>query len=627
MGSANSSNISKTTVQGEEASRNSGAHGLKETSLPSAKLVGGGRINKSIKTEDDLKKWLSEPVGGLSIEQLISILYGYYSTEITYDSNLRNEIAAISHSFIANSLKTKKPITKQYSGIGYSGHSSKKSEEGLQTNIEKIMIILKQKFDYFITLADSLIRNKESVELRKTSVIDFGSKFTVEIMTRFAQWICDSPLLQILHRNIQLMASGDFVREVTSIIINFELVLQLELICRKCLLLLPSAMIPDCPGPSGKTYQAMDKQIEQYFEEIYRQLFHWSKLGLFSDLSKVKWYQDLRKSSDYWRILMEEEEQQKSFNQSSNCSSNDKVRHSEKHEKRDRVIYISSGIEEIHFHYQKNSHSWQPFVSAVHKCNKFFLKELKTLNDCLPKEITLFVAEEHPNYLIAVFSIQNEDSPYFGGMWIFHIMIPENYPAVSPKMQFMTTGYGTVKFNPKLYNCGKICLSLLGTWEGEPWNPKSSNLNQALSSILFLIFTEEPYYNEAGYESYRVSGNRQSLAYNGAIVGNMISYGILDHLIKPHPIKEIDDHIHNYFEVNWESIKVILKKKIEFHSNNNTLSRYKRTILADMCSITMTLAQQTTSKTIFASMVINISVLLLLLAITARIVLEALERI
>jgi ubiquitin-protein ligase len=611
MGCTNSSNISKTTVQVEETSRKFSEHELKKTSFPSVKLVGGGRINKSIKTQEEVKKWLSEPVGGLSIEQLISILYSYYSSEITYDGNLLNEIEAISHSFTANSLRKKHSTTKQYSGIGYSAGSSEKyiKEQQRQTNIEKLMIIIKQKFDYFLALVDRLIGSKGSVELpsKKYTVIEFGSKFTLEIMTRFAQWVCDSPLLPILHRNIQQMASGDFIREVASIIINFEIVLQLELIFRKCLLLLPgSTAVPGCPGPFGKAYQAVDKQVEHYFEEIYSRLFHWSTLGVFSDLSKVKWFNALRKLSDYWRIRTEKEEQQnhRLLNQSLTCSSNDKAQHSvKKQEKRDQVIYVSSGIEEIHFHYQKNSNSWQPFFSAVHKCNKFFLKELKTLNDCLPEEVTVFVAEEHPNYLIAVFSISNQDSPYFGGMWIFHIMIPESYPAVSPKMQFMTTGYGTVTFNPNLYKCGKICLSLLGTWGGEPWDPKTSNLNQALSSILFLIFTDEPYYNEAGYNSERRLGNRRSLAYNGAIIGNMICYGILDHLIKPHPVKEIYQHIYNYFEGNWESMKVILKNKIEFHSKKYVLSRGKESILADMKSITNTLPQKTEGKTISTSSV------------------------
>lgn len=31
------------------------------------------------------------------------------------------------------------------------------------------------------------------------------------------------------------------------------------------------------------------------------------------------------------------------------------------------------------------------------------------------------------------------------------------------KVNLQTTGNGTVRFNPNLYNCGKVCLSLLGT--------------------------------------------------------------------------------------------------------------------------------------------------------------------
>lgn len=44
-----------------------------------------------------------------------------------------------------------------------------------------------------------------------------------------------------------------------------------------------------------------------------------------------------------------------------------------------------------------------------------------------------------------------------------------------------TTGGGSVRFNPNLYNCGKVCLSLLGTWEGgkgEGWNQSASSALQ-----------------------------------------------------------------------------------------------------------------------------------------------------
>jgi Ubiquitin-conjugating enzyme len=45
-------------------------------------------------------------------------------------------------------------------------------------------------------------------------------------------------------------------------------------------------------------------------------------------------------------------------------------------------------------------------------------------------------------------------------------------------MKFLTTGAGSVRFNPNLYNCGKVCLSLLGTWSGPSWSPANSTFLQ-----------------------------------------------------------------------------------------------------------------------------------------------------
>jgi len=62
----------------------------------------------------------------------------------------------------------------------------------------------------------------------------------------------------------------------------------------------------------------------------------------------------------------------------------------------------------------------------------------------------------------------------------------------------MTTGKGTVRFNPNLYNCGKVCLSLLGTWRGGPnekWNEKTSTLLQVIIFISFFRnFHRIPYF-------------------------------------------------------------------------------------------------------------------------------------
>ena len=67
------------------------------------------------------------------------------------------------------------------------------------------------------------------------------------------------------------------------------------------------------------------------------------------------------------------------------------------------------------------------------------------------------------------------------------VVLHPDYPQVPPQVCFLTTGGGTVRFNPNLYPCGKVCLSLLGTWAGPSWVPGQSTLLQVLVSIQSLI--------------------------------------------------------------------------------------------------------------------------------------------
>lgn len=48
------------------------------------------------------------------------------------------------------------------------------------------------------------------------------------------------------------------------------------------------------------------------------------------------------------------------------------------------------------------------------------------------------------------------DTPYEGGFFYFTIRCPPNYPIQSPRVRLMTTGGGTVRFNPNLYKSGKV---------------------------------------------------------------------------------------------------------------------------------------------------------------------------
>lgn len=89
-------------------------------------------------------------------------------------------------------------------------------------------------------------------------------------------------------------------------------------------------------------------------------------------------------------------------------------------------------------------------------------------------------------------------TPYESGVFLFDLYFPPSYPQVPPKMLFLTTARGSVRFSPNLYQDGKVCLSLLGTFEGPRWGPGSS-LYQVLVSIQGMILgVAHPLYNEPG---------------------------------------------------------------------------------------------------------------------------------
>ena len=118
------------------------------------------------------------------------------------------------------------------------------------------------------------------------------------------------------------------------------------------------------------------------------------------------------------------------------------------------------------------------------------------------------------------------DTPYEGGFFYFLIRCPPNYPISAPKVKLMTTGQGTVRFNPNFYKNGMICLSILGTWSGPSWSPALS-----LSSLLISIqsmMNDKPYHNEPGFEKERMHGDVKR--YNVIIQHETIRVAVLQNL-------------------------------------------------------------------------------------------------
>lgn len=98
-----------------------------------------------------------------------------------------------------------------------------------------------------------------------------------------------------------------------------------------------------------------------------------------------------------------------------------------------------------------------------------------------------------------------------------------------------------MRFNPNLYNDGKVCISLLGTTsaanETQRWNPQESSLAQVLGSIQTQILgVEEPYFNEGfGHEMMRdtPAGEKGSRRYNNDLRLETLRHAILDYLKSP----------------------------------------------------------------------------------------------
>lgn len=117
-----------------------------------------------------------------------------------------------------------------------------------------------------------------------------------------------------------------------------------------------------------------------------------------------------------------------------------------------------------------------------------------------------------------------KDTPYYGGFFLFSIEYPAEYPYVPPLVKFETLE-SRVRFNPNLYEDGKVCLSIINTWEGDGWRPENT-IRSILLSILGLVLLNNPLVNEPGYNEYNNTNKKYKL-YNNYVRYATCKYAIL----------------------------------------------------------------------------------------------------
>ncbi|XP_071454170.1 dual E2 ubiquitin-conjugating enzyme/E3 ubiquitin-protein ligase BIRC6 [Hetaerina americana] len=204
------------------------------------------------------------------------------------------------------------------------------------------------------------------------------------------------------------------------------------------------------------------------------------------------------------------------------------------------------------------SYHFEPSMRAAgERCHPSRMKRLAqeavTLSTSLPLSYSssVFVRFDMDRLdIMKVLITGPAETPYANGCFEFDVYFPPDYPNTPMMINLETTGHHMVRFNPNLYNDGKVCLSVLNTWHGRPeekWNANTSSFLQVLVSIQSLILVPEPYFNEPGYERSRgsPSGTQSSREYNSNICQATVKWAMLEQVRNPCPcFKEV---IHTHF--------------------------------------------------------------------------------
>jgi ubiquitin-conjugating enzyme E2 Z len=159
------------------------------------------------------------------------------------------------------------------------------------------------------------------------------------------------------------------------------------------------------------------------------------------------------------------------------------------------------------------------------------------------------------------------ETPYFGGFYFFEFTYPNDYPHSPPKVKYCTNG-NDIRFNPNLYKCGKVCVSLLNTWRGDQWTSC-----QSISTVLLTLCTllcKDPLLNEPGV----LKGHRDIKNYNEIIEYSNISIAVCDIVRKKKGVylpffENFYPYVKENFNKNYDKLLEFAQKKMTDNNVQN----------------------------------------------------------
>ena len=143
-------------------------------------------------------------------------------------------------------------------------------------------------------------------------------------------------------------------------------------------------------------------------------------------------------------------------------------------------------------------------------------------------------------------------------------MITNEYPFKPPVVKFCTQD-SNIRYNPNLYVNGKVCLSILNTWDGPKWTS-----TQSISSILLTlqsILNDYPLQNEPGFEGDK---SIKSINYNEVIQHETLRFSVFE-LLKnpPRNFETFLPIMENYFIDNFDNYVALLQNNEKKYKEKN----------------------------------------------------------
>lgn len=151
-----------------------------------------------------------------------------------------------------------------------------------------------------------------------------------------------------------------------------------------------------------------------------------------------------------------------------------------------------------------------------------------------------------------------EGTPYQYGYYLFHFKFTDQYPYSPPVVTYHTND-GLTRFNPNFYRNGKVCLSILNTWQGEKWSSC-----QSLRSVLITLqmtMNDTPLLNEPGI--HKITHENQVRTYNEIIEYKNIELAIVRYL----EVDNIPQQFRIFHQIILDNYQENKDKIIEFMDN------------------------------------------------------------